>query len=70
MEEQIGKDASDTRAGKAKERQHHDIAQQVQHGEQLEERAGDLRKEDVNASDKVDDDLNHGIAENVLQGRH
>ena len=34
MEEEIGKIASDTRADKARERQDHYIAQQVQQGEQ------------------------------------
>ena len=44
MEEEIGKIASDTRANKARERQDHYIAQQVQQGEQNEEREEDLRK--------------------------
>ena len=47
MEEEIGKIASETRADKAGERQDHDMAQQVQQGEQIGEREGDLRNEDI-----------------------
>ena len=47
MEEQIGKIASDIRADKARERQDHSMAQQVQPGEQIGEREGYLRKEDI-----------------------
>ena len=47
MEEDIGKMASDTRADKARERQDHYMAQQVQQGEQNEEREEDLRKEEI-----------------------
>ena len=47
MEEEIGKDASDTRAdSQRKTTQLHRTTRQ--HGEHLEEREGYLRKEDVN----------------------
>ena len=64
MDEEIGKIASDTRADKAREGQDHYIAQQVQQGEQNEEREEDLRKEDI-AEPNVD--MDDGIAENVVQ---
>ena len=54
MEEEISKDASDTRAGKATERQDHDIAQPIQQEDKCE---GHLRKEDMFEPDKVGGDL-------------
>ena len=67
MEGEIGKIASDTRADKARERQYHYMVQQVQQGEQNEEREDDLRKEDI-AEPNVD--MNDVIVENVVQDNY
>ena len=64
MEEEIGKIASETRADKARKRQDHYMAQQVQQGEQLGEREGNLRKEDIA---EPNEDMDDGIAGNVVQ---
>ena len=62
MEGEIGKDNSDTRADKVKERQDHVIAQQVEQ----HERVGDLRKEDVIEPENVDEDMNSAVHEEEL----
>ena len=64
MEEEIGKIASDTRADKARERQDHNMAHQVQQEEQDEEREGDLRKEEIA---EPNEDMDDGIVEKVVQ---
>ena len=64
MEEEIVNIALDTRVDKAKERQDHSMAQQVQQGEQIGEREGDLWKEEIAEPNENMDD---GIAENVVQ---
>ena len=54
MEEEIGKDNSDTRADEVKVRQDHVIAQSVEQ----HERVGDLREEDVIEPENIDEDMN------------
>ena len=62
MEEEIGKDNSDTRADKVKEMLDHFIAQQVEQTE----RVGDLRKEDVIEPENVDEDISSSVDEEEL----
>ena len=62
MEEDIGKDESDTRADKVKEGQDHFIAQQVEQNE----REGDLRREDVKEPENVDVGTEIDVDENEL----
>ena len=63
MEEEISKDASDTRAEKAKERQDHYIAQQIQ---QEDERERDPRNNDEHEPKKVDEDMTGDHADDVV----
>ena len=60
--EQLGKDNSDTRADKVKERQDHFMAQQVEQ----HERVGDPREEDGIEPENVDEDLNVALDEEEL----
>ena len=62
MEEDIGKDESDTRADSVQERQDHFIAQQVEQNE----REGDLRREDVKEPENVDVGMEIAVDEDEL----
>ena len=62
MEEEIGKDESDTRADKAKERQDHFIAQQ----HEQHERQGNPRRADVIEPENVDEDMDIAADEDEL----
>ena len=53
MEDEIGKDNSNTRADKVKERQGHFMAQQVEQ----HERVGDPREEDAIEPENVDEEM-------------
>ena len=62
MEEEIGKDNSDTRADTARERQDLLIAQQVEQNE----RVGGPREEDVIEPENVDEDMSGAVDEEKL----
>ena len=62
MEDEIGKDNSDTRADKVKEGQDHSIAQQVEQ----HDRVGDLQKKDVIEPENVDEYMNGAVDEEEL----
>ena len=62
MDEEIGKDKSDTRADKVKKRQDHFNAQRVEQ----HERDGHLRKLDVIEPENVDEDMHGAVDEEEL----